>query len=733
MRTIPRERVLRVNCSGFGQDKFWDPGSAKPLNEYSVILVNPVSISHLFDKDPEMTRNVEQAMLEGASSYTVDSDEVLQLMANDVDSRIHELSDFLTQGGFLLYFLCRPFIVQGPNIALDNYYWLESLAPDQPTEKNVRHMSAVSHGRLVEPTQDGEDSEFSAYLKQPALEWNTLIRTEYLTEGYHMLATAGEKKCIAGQLYIVGSSGRVVFLPSPYSPDFELTLMDCINEWYATKDPSEAELEAEKAQQALEAIPVEVIPQPMGKDMFAREPEPIASVSAITAPAPSPVQAPAYYKFTSESSVPSAPAAESAPPANAFDERIQDNAKRFEQDVAERVSAQQKKTSGGIDLSMFAQTAQKIVKSSTDAPPIPQTPVPPPKPAQFEVDSEPELEPELEPEPEPVFAPAPVAPPPVAQEVEPEPPPITITEDIAEVAEIAELPLDTFSNELISEPEPPTISDGVQEVTTQDTNQSDNSNDRSPRREPQKPVLNTLFKKEPTDSAPPPASSRRSSSRKPAPIVTSFSVPDWCKAFSFSFLDQLHQENSSLNDELEQLQARIEALNNRIEEVEKLKRALLAGQGEVLKEACSQVLSQLNWTIGPAGVHDSELLLSVNNQPESIARVVASDGECNRSDAAQLAESAISFWDEHEIEPKGILIACTWSGVAPENRQEPDFSDALDRFAKKKGLCLMTTIQLLGIYRDLEQGNVTADAVRRQMLETNGHLEGFAVQQLVAV
>jgi hypothetical protein len=123
----------------------------------------------------------------------------------------------------------------------------------------------------------------------------------------------------------------------------------------------------------------------------------------------------------------------------------------------------------------------------------------------------------------------------------------------------------------------------------------------------------------------------------------------------------------------------------------------------------------------------SELLLTAD-RPEAIVRVLRTNSQPRSSDIAQLAQSVITFWGEHEIEPKGVLVSCTWSNVPPTERNEPDYTEALAEFAQKKNLALMTTMQLLCIYRDLEMGKANSDEVRKRILETNGKLLGFSLE-----
>jgi hypothetical protein len=161
-----------------------------------------------------------------------------------------------------------------------------------------------------------------------------------------------------------------------------------------------------------------------------------------------------------------------------------------------------------------------------------------------------------------------------------------------------------------------------------------------------------------------------------------------------------------------------------------LKNALLAADGEDLKNACSRVFKRLGWTSKQSEADSRELLLSGDETTEVIARIVRSSSSAPRPDVAQLAQSVLTYWGDTEIEPKGVLIASTFVLTAPRDRYEQDFSDALADFAQKKSLCLMTTVQLLCMYRDLELGKLEADQIRNRILDANGRLTGFELEPL---
>jgi hypothetical protein len=162
-----------------------------------------------------------------------------------------------------------------------------------------------------------------------------------------------------------------------------------------------------------------------------------------------------------------------------------------------------------------------------------------------------------------------------------------------------------------------------------------------------------------------------------------------------------------------------------------LKALLLAAEGSELIAACTNALSKFGFTVKPSR-DKQELHLSDPSRSEILVRIVHSPTQAQRSDVAQLAESVITFWGEHEVEPKGVLIACSWTSLSPAERVEPDFSEGLSEFAEKKNLCLMSTAQLLSVYKDLETGKLSSDEIRRKILQTNGRLEGFQLETSLA-
>src|SRR4029434_2302289 len=109
MAAIEKDRVLRINCPGFGHQSYLSTGCARPLTDYDVVIVNPVSVLHLFDKDPELLKQIEASQQEGTTAFVAKSDKLIQSVITDMEARKEELAHFLEAGGLLIYLLCAPF------------------------------------------------------------------------------------------------------------------------------------------------------------------------------------------------------------------------------------------------------------------------------------------------------------------------------------------------------------------------------------------------------------------------------------------------------------------------------------------------------------------------------------------------------------------------------------------------------------------------------------------------
>jgi len=788
MKTIAKEEILRLNCPGFGQQSDLTIGNARALDTYKAIIVNPTSILHLFDEGSDTLRQIEAAQKEGQMEFSLPSDDLLSRLNDEAIVRTEEMVKFLEGGGLLIYFLCRPFKLLGASLNMDNYFWLLTLAPDKPAKTDSstsadRNMSTAAQGRNIETTPDAEDSEFSHYFTQTGLEWSTVIRTDFLMEGYTALALAGNKKCIAAELFAGDNGGRVVFLPAPYSPDFDKTLMECATLWYNRKLGEEITMEDVKAglgnsyskgestSERVQAAQVEAakeeliarekaVAEKLSKEMAATEKEVFAksrqnmaaakseggSSSASTGTATvakgeSPTQAPAKPTASVGSNGPSKSASPSSttPPIQKTESGLM--VPKLDKTIPPKSAT----TNSGTTAQTAPKTEFKEPEVYDKAEPLPTQPIAKeetvvkeapvskeqPAPSAHKEDNSTKrpgslvaesLLKELEESANREAQPKAAEPEkPKAQE-QPEKPK-------AELEEPAPEP-----EKLKPEPEQPKAEAEKPKVESEKPPEKLKAEPEKPKPELEKPKA-----PEPKAEVPPPAPTpveKPAPAARPAETVTAQSkdpvtkfesksqAPEWCLNYPFPGLDEFRVERGSLYEQIRQLQSKINSIDDKIADFDSIKNALLAGEGEDLINVCKKTLAKFGWSTKPAG-NEEELWLCANDEPEAVVRIVRSPNEAKRSDLAQLDLACTKFWEENGREAKGILITSTWTKAGGPD--EPDYPKPVAEFAEKHNLCLLTSAQLLSAFRELELGKGSGDDLRKKITSTNGPLKGFTL------
>lgn len=238
MSNLSADKVLRVNCPGFGVSSTLPLGEAKPLAMYDVIVINPTSIVHLFEPKSDVARQIEKVLADGQTSLRLENDSTLESISAELELREHELRQFLSKGGLLVYFLAAPFVVHGDDQSMDNYIWLYEWAPD--VLNNTERTMMVNRTRGAELNTRGKHHPFAPYIQQMGLESAAAITTENLAEGYNVIANAGGKG-VAGYKSSGPKRGQVLFLPAPYDTRFDDTLKDCILKWHEIHTGPEAD------------------------------------------------------------------------------------------------------------------------------------------------------------------------------------------------------------------------------------------------------------------------------------------------------------------------------------------------------------------------------------------------------------------------------------------------------------------------------------------------------------
>jgi hypothetical protein len=196
--------------------------------------------------------------------------------------------------------------------------------------------------------------------------------------------------------------------------------------------------------------------------------------------------------------------------------------------------------------------------------------------------------------------------------------------------------------------------------------------------------------------------------------------PDWLNSYLATELQSLAKDLADYNERVRQAQQKVQEIEDRIAVTKSLRHALLTTQGDELVAACIRVLTYLGWHVKPSAEDKQELQLVIDDRI-CIARVVWTNNTPERSHLGQLIISQTRHWCEQQAEPKGILIVSRLGKPGTNN----DSNNDLAEYAGKKNVCLMTTLQLLSLYRDAVLSNVNTEGLRKEVMSSSGWLPGF--------
>jgi pSer/pThr/pTyr-binding forkhead associated (FHA) protein len=205
-------------------------------------------------------------------------------------------------------------------------------------------------------------------------------------------------------------------------------------------------------------------------------------------------------------------------------------------------------------------------------------------------------------------------------------------------------------------------------------------------------------------------------------------VPEWCNRYFAGELTRLSKELTDLNEQVRYANQKIKEVEGRVSLAKGLRNTLLTSTGEELVEGCGRVLSLLGWKVKISDDDKSELRIETDEKHTCIARIVYTESQADRTHLGQLSISQTRYWCEQGIEPKGILIVSRSGENGPHSLTANDMNSELADYASKKNVCLMTTLQLLAIFKDIALHDGSMETARATIMASNGWLPGFNLE-----
>ena len=174
----------------------------------------------------------------------------------------------------------------------------------------------------------------------------------------------------------------------------------------------------------------------------------------------------------------------------------------------------------------------------------------------------------------------------------------------------------------------------------------------------------------------------------------------------------------NLNDELNEFLSRISAQKELAAELESYK-TLFAGTGKALEAQASRVFEELGFSVKEGEPGRDDLILQYEDKV-AVVEVKGVSKSAAEKHAAQLEKWVNEYHVAHDVHPKGILLVNAYRDAPLEDRSGGAFPDQMLSFSKNRSHCLITTLQLLGLYLDCKDDDAKKAEMVNLLLTTEG-------------
>lgn len=210
-------------------------------------------------------------------------------------------------------------------------------------------------------------------------------------------------------------------------------------------------------------------------------------------------------------------------------------------------------------------------------------------------------------------------------------------------------------------------------------------------------------------------------------VVLSEPSPTWVEQFLLPGMIELNTEIESYGHDISAIEVKRQGARSRLDELTWVRNTLLSADGKNLEKAVQHVLEQIGYNplVGPLGHHD---LTFEYKAQHFLAEVKGATSSASEEHIRQLNAMRTRYIEEKKTDTKGVLIINPWRQFEPEKRESDGrviFPSSMMTLVEIWKFCLITTIQLLQIYRLHLQGALNPEKLADEIHRTVGPLKGY--------
>lgn len=205
--------------------------------------------------------------------------------------------------------------------------------------------------------------------------------------------------------------------------------------------------------------------------------------------------------------------------------------------------------------------------------------------------------------------------------------------------------------------------------------------------------------------------------------IGDFSLPSWADEY------QLPEEKDEINvisTKEREMNELIKTISKEKEKLNRLKeyKLLFSGTGKSLELIVKKVFEEIGFTVKEGIIGRDDLILNYNDKV-AVAEIKGVTKSASEKNAAQLEKWVMEYFAENSIHPKGFLIINSFNNLPLKDRDNEDFPHQMLTFSEHREHCLITTIQLLGLFLKIKEVPDQQETLINELFTTIGKYPRF--------
>ena len=200
-------------------------------------------------------------------------------------------------------------------------------------------------------------------------------------------------------------------------------------------------------------------------------------------------------------------------------------------------------------------------------------------------------------------------------------------------------------------------------------------------------------------------------------------LPLWCEKYLVPDEKNVIATLNAALEEKAQLEVKIKEFESKLNEFQELKTAF-AGGGDSLEECVKNIFAEMGFEILEVNPNRDDVIVRFDEKV-IVIEVKGVTGSAAEKHAAQLEKWISGYLINHEESPKGVLVVNGFKDIELKDRKESVFPHQMQSYSEKRNHCLITGVQLLGLYFDTLQNPDKKNQIIKTLFETVGVYEGY--------